>query len=234
MQNFKLFKLGECAHYWKSRTSSCGKALRACAAIMARPPGNVKRERGVWMSSCQGNVCGSVMCLCAYVCRLQTSKWMSERIREIDRQQGERNVRQVPMEVPGVLPYCLTSVFVVHELIHLTRFSHSVPYCACVTNTLHVFATDHVSAWRTRGQRGCWEGRRQWQRIRTLGNGVCTSRECITLTDASPLGHRGEGSAHSLSLPPRGRAWSTATHTQIETVIGYTIHTVMRGQKEAR
>lgn len=71
---------------------------------------------------------------------------MSERIREIDRQQGERNVRQVPMEVPGVLPCCLTSVFVVHELIHLTRFSHSVPYCACVTNTLDVFATDHVSA----------------------------------------------------------------------------------------
>lgn len=170
------------------------------------------------MSSCQGNVCGSVMCLCVYVCRLQTSKWMSERIREIDRQRGERNVRQVPMEISGVLPY-----LVVHELIHLTQFSHSVPYCACVTNML-VFATDHVSvcvcssvgclcvwAWCTRGQ--CWEGCRQWQRSRTLGNGVCTSRECITLTDASPLGHRGEGSAHSLSLPPRGRAWSTATHT---------------------
>lgn len=154
MQNFKLFKLGECAHYWKSRTSSCGKALRACAAIMARPPGNVKRERGVWMSSCQGNVCGSVMCLCAYVCRLQTSKWMSERIREIDRQQGERNVRQVPMEVPGVLPCRLTSVFVVHELIHLTRFSHSSPvlrvcnqHAWCVCNRPCVRLTHARPAW---------------------------------------------------------------------------------------
>lgn len=64
---------------------------------------------------------------------------MSERTREIDRQQGERNVRQVPMEISGVLPY-----LVVHELIHLTQFSHSLSYCACVTDVL-VFATDHVS-----------------------------------------------------------------------------------------
>lgn len=137
-------------------------------------------------------------------------------------------------------------VLFVHVCVHVRLFI-AVPCCACVANML-MLTTDHVSVCVSPAQLficmcvcvsdesaqcGCWEGCWQWQRSRTLGNGVCTSRECITLTDASPLGHRGGGSAHSLSLPPRGRAWSTATHTQIETVIGYTIHTVTGGQREA-
>lgn len=85
-------------------------------------------------------------------------------------------------------------------------------------------------------QCGCWEGCWQWQRSRTLGNGVCTSWKCIILTDASPLGHCGGGSVHSLSLPPRGRAWSTSAQTDSDCDRLHTLQslTVMRGQKEDR
>ncbi len=164
-------------------------------------------------------MCVGVRCVSVCV-RVQAREWMRDSMsgresqRYIDSRERTILVKGL-LKVPNVLPVC-------SHISNSSLFQHHI-LCACVAN-MFMSTTGHVSlevcfsccyllacAPCTRPC-GCQKGWQLWQRCRTLGNGVCTSPECITLTDASPLGHRGGGSAHSLSLPPRGRAWSAITH----------------------
>lgn len=157
LKKWRMSAFGKSAHFWKRHISICRKAPPACGAITVVRPAHLQSARALWVSSRQGNVCGSVAWL-------QSGRWTRAR------------------RLAGAT--CL-SVFT--ELIHLPRLLCAVcswpwAHMLCSHPRWLLWCMSLMHGARVAAGRAC----RQWQRSGMLGNGVCTTGECITLTDANP------------------------------------------------